>query len=131
MDEIIRCFNLVDFHQSQMAQSLSTIHQELQKLETRPELSEKDFDSVNVHKSQFFSHVNESNPLFEHLKAKRTSLYDQIHKISRATQEWQRADEYHQYILSRSEKIDEKEVQIMQEGKEADEKLKALQHKEQ
>ncbi len=130
MDEIIRTFNTLDFHQSQKAECLSAIQEELKRLEVQQghrKLIEKDFDSLYAHKRQFFVHFEEVNRTFEDLNPRLNNIGNQISRISRSTQEWKRADGYHQYILGRLASINDRDQQIAQDGKEADEKIDKLQ----
>ncbi len=129
MDDIIRCFNTIDLHQSQKVEMLSAVQVELEQLQTGQDLTKNDFDSLNAHKTKFFLHVEEINNVFEYLNPRLKDLGEKVNKISRATQEWKRADEYHQYFLSRLARLAEQDAQIAQDGKKADEKLQSLQPK--
>ncbi|MGH9872630.1 MAG: hypothetical protein ACRD9S_09205 [Pyrinomonadaceae bacterium] len=126
MEDVIRSFSSLDFHQSRKLKTLSVIHQELQRLRTREKLAGNDFDTIDREKRSFFAHDEETNRLDAYLTPRLKTLADQIHEISRATQEWERADGYHQTILARIQDVSEKEAQIAKNAKDADEQLKSL-----
>jgi len=132
MDDIIRCFNTLDAHQSQQEESLSAVQEELKQLEvmqSQRKLTQDDFSKLNEHKAKFFLHADEIGRIFGNLNPQLESIANQINRISRTTQEWQRAEIYHQYILSRLSSLTEKDKQIMEGGKDADGKLEKLQPK--
>lgn len=129
MDDIIQGFNSLDFQQSLKIGSLTAIQEESQKLQTREELTETDFEALNRHTIEFFLCVQAIDGSLKNLNPRLSTLADQVHKISRATQEWKRADEYHNYIQSRFASFNEKEAEITRVATEADEKIAYLKTK--
>lgn len=133
MDDIIRSFNMLDYGQSQKEKYISLIQDEIQRLKPEKEkrtLTESDFGTVSTHKREFFVHFDSVKRLFDQLQPRLEKLAKEINRISRSTQEWQRADQYHQYILSRLATINEKDKQIAQDGAEIDNEINQLLLKE-
>jgi hypothetical protein len=129
MDEIVRCFNTLDFHQAKKGEFLLAILEEIMKLEKKRKLVEADFTDLYALKSQFFAHNEEILKIYDYLNPRLLDLSEQIHKISRATQEWQKADKLHEYILARNASVGELDKKITEGGSEVDEKIKELQTK--
>jgi hypothetical protein len=96
-------------------------------VEKKRKLVEADFTNLYGLKSQFFAHNEELLKIYDYLNPRLLDLAEQIHKISRATQEWQKADKLHEYILARNASVGEIGEKITEGGKEADEKIKQLQ----
>jgi len=83
MDDIIQGFNSLDFQQSLKIGSLTAIQEESQKLQTREELTETDFESLNRHKLEFFVCIQAIDGSLKNLNPRLSTLADQVHKISR------------------------------------------------
>lgn len=115
LDEIMQQFNSLEFHQAQKEESLTNIRKQLTESQKQDKLSAADFQPVDKEKERCYS--EEINQVYVSLGARLEALEAQIQKISRSTQEWKRADEYHQFILSRFETIGEKEAQLQRRGK--------------
>jgi hypothetical protein len=133
MDDIIRSFNMLDYGQSQKEKYVSLIQDVIQRLKLEKEkrtLTESDFGTVPTHKREFFVHFDAVKRLFDQLQPRLDNLAKDINKISRRTKEWQRADQYHQYILSRLATINEKDKQIAKNGTEIDNEMNQLLLKE-
>jgi hypothetical protein len=129
MDEIIRSFNTIDYGQSQKDRALAAYEEELEQLETDHNvraLTAGDFGKLQPHKTDLFKHVGIVKGLFADLQPRLDKLQKDIHEISRSTQEWNRAEEYHKYIVSRLAAIDDTDQKIEKRAVEADEKLKRL-----
>jgi len=129
MDDIIRSFNMLDYGQSQKEKYVSLIQDEIKLLKVEKEkrtLTDNDFGRVTTHKREFFVHFDAVKRLFDQLEPRLDKLAKEINRISRSTQEWQRADQYHQYILSRLATINEKDKQIAQNGTEVDSEISRL-----
>lgn len=128
IDDIIRAFNLLDYGQSQKEKCLSAIQDELNRLETEQKrrLTEDDFATLNSSKREFFAHVSAVERLYANLQPRLDKLAKEVHRISRSTQEWERADEYHKLILSRLAALKEKDKQIAQNGAELDARINRL-----
>ncbi len=132
IDSIIRCFDTLDSLRTQQEEDLSAIQEELKQLEvqkTQRNITDKDFGKLNLHKTRFFLLSEETERIYEDLNPRLENIANQVNKISRSTQEWHRAEAYHQYILSRISSLSEKEKQIVERGKDADEKIDSLQPK--
>jgi hypothetical protein len=133
MDDIIRSFNMLDYGQSQKEKFVSLIQDEIKRLKVEIEnrtLTENDFGGVTTHKREFFVHFDAVKRLFDQLQPRLDKLAKEINRISRSTQEWQRADQYHQFILTRLATINEKDKQIAQNGTEIDNEINQLLLKE-
>lgn len=133
MDEVISSFNMLDYGESQKDKYLSLIKEEIKLLTVEGEkrkLTENDFSKVVPLRREFFVHFDAVNRLFDQLQPRLDKLAKEINRISRSTQEWQRADRYHQYILTRLATINEKDKQIAQNGTEADNEINKLLPKE-
>jgi hypothetical protein len=129
MDEIIRSFNTIDYGQSQKERALSAYEEELGRLETDHKiraLTDSDFVNLQPHKAELFKHVATVKKLFADLQPRLDKLAKDVHEISRSTQEWNRAEEYHKDIVSRLAAIDDTDEKIQKRAVEADEKLKRL-----
>jgi hypothetical protein len=119
--------------QSQKEKYLSLIQEEIKLLAVEGEkrkLTENDFSKVVPLRREFFVHFDAVNRLFDQLQPVLDKLAKEINRISRSTQDWQRADRYHQYILTRLATINEKDKQIAQNGTEADNEITKLLPKE-
>jgi len=133
IDDIIRAFNQLDYGQAQKEKWLSAIQDELNHLEREQKerrLTKDDFATVNLNKREFFAHFGAVEHLYKNLQPRLDKIGKEIHRISRRTQEWERADEIHKFILSRLAALEEKDKQITQNGGEADVKLSRLVSKE-
>lgn len=129
MDDIIRSFNMLDYGQSLKEKWLSEVQNELDRLEITQQgrrLTDNDFSAVNSHKHEFSTHFGAVGRLFKDLQPRLDKIAKDINRISRSTQEWERADEYHKSILSRLATIEEKDKRIAKDGAAADERLDRL-----
>ena len=129
IEDIIRAFNTLDYGQTQQEKSLSAIQDELTRLDKEQQsrrLIENDLATVNSHKVEFFAHLGAVTRLYTALQPRIDKLAKEVNKISRTTQEWERADEYHKFILSRLEALDEMDKQIAKKGAEAEAKINRL-----
>lgn len=129
MNTIISVFNILDYGQSQKEKCLAAIREQLNDLEEQQQmrsLTNEDFNSINSHRLEFFRHFSAVERVFEQLQPQLDKTTKDIHRISRSTQEWHRADELNQKILSRLASIQERDKQIAREGGEADERINRL-----
>lgn len=129
MDEIIRSFNTIDYGQTQKESALSSYENELTQLEAEHKvrvLTDSDFAKLQPHKTELFKHVAAVRALFAELQPRLDKLSKDIHEISRSTQEWNRAEEYHQDIRSRLAAIDDTDQELDKRAVAANEKLKRL-----
>jgi hypothetical protein len=126
MENVIRSLNSVDYHQSQKLQALSVIKQEAERLQNLSELTEADFETINQMKVVFFAHHEGMSRIDQHLDSQLKNLADQIQEISRATQEWERANQYHNFIKARLEKIDKNQEETAKQAKVADQTIAIL-----
>jgi hypothetical protein len=123
LNNINNLFNVLDYGQSQKEKCLLAIHEELKLLEVRQQtctLNENDFNSISAHRLEFFRHAAAMKRLSDQLQPQLDKTANDIHRISRSTQQWERAHDYHQQMLARLAAIEEKDKQIARDGGETD-----------
>jgi hypothetical protein len=129
MDDIISSFNMLDYGLAQKEKCVAAVNEEIQRLETQLDnggLNENDFTILDSHKREFFQHFDAIDRLYADLQRRLIKLAKDINRISRTTQEWERADKYQKYILSRDAALHEKDKRITANAAEADKRIALL-----
>ncbi len=129
MEDINRTYDMLEYGQSKKKTALMKIDLELDRLEkvqTQEKITEDHLADLYSQKKEFLGHFEAINLLVAGLNPKLQKIALEIHRISRSTQEWEKADEYHRSILSREAAFNENEKEIAARGGESDSRIKKL-----
>lgn len=129
IEKITYFFNSVEYHQTQQKETESSFQEIICNLEIEDQLKNADFEVLNPNKAKFLSHRKAVADIYSLLNPLLTELQQNVNKISRVTNEWEKADNYHQYILNRLENLGKEEVEINTFALEIDAKVETLQSK--
>ena len=129
LEKITHSFTLIEYQQSQLREILPSIQDEVDKLEKLKKITEEDFQLLNQNKAKFLQHKNIENNIYELTSPFHSELSNKINKISGVTKEWEKADNYRQYVLSRLAELGKIDEEINNPAIEIDLKVEKLQAK--
>ncbi len=129
LEKITHSFTLIEYQQSQLREILPSIQVEVDKLEKLKKITEEDFQLLNQNKAKFLQHKNIENNIYELTSPFHSELSNKINKISGVTKEWEKADNYRQYVLSRLAELGKIDEEINKPAIEIDLKVEKLQAK--
>ena len=129
LGKITHAFSLIEYQQSQQKEILPLIQEEINKLKNVKKLTEEDFQSLNQDKAKFLQHRNIKNDIYDLTSPFHSELGSKINKISGVTKEWEKADNYRQYVLSRLAELGKIDEETDNSEIEMDLKVEKLQAK--
>jgi hypothetical protein len=129
LEKITYFFNGIEFFQKQQVETKLPLEEAILNLEKIENLKEKDFETLNLSKANFLSQKKAIDNIYSSLNPLLNELQQKINKISRATQEWEKANNYHQYILNRLDNLGKEEIEINSFALEIDSKVNSLRTK--